>query len=29
MSIGQVIVSGWSEVDPGVSNVWTEVDLAA
>jgi len=28
-SIGTVNVTAWQEVDPGVSNVWTEVDLAA
>jgi len=26
---GQVNVTSWQEVDPGVTNVWTEVDLAA
>ena len=28
-SIGSVKITSWQEVDPGVSNVWTEVDLAA
>jgi len=28
-SVGQVNVTAWAEIDPGVSNVWTEVDLAA
>ena len=29
MSIGSVKTTTWQEIDPGVSNVWTEVDLAA
>lgn len=29
MSIGSVTTTSWQEIDPGVSNVWTEVDLAA
>jgi hypothetical protein len=28
-SIGNTNVTAWAEIDPGVSNVWTEVDLAA
>ena len=28
-SIGNVAVTPWQEVDLGVSNTWTEVDLAA
>ena len=28
-NIGNVNVTSWSEVDLGVSNTWTEVDLAA
>ena len=28
-SIGTVNVTAWQEIDTGVSNVWTEVDLAA
>ena len=29
ISAGQANVTSWQEIDPGVSNVWTEVDLAA
>jgi hypothetical protein len=29
ISAGQANVTSWQEVDPGVTNVWTEVDLAA
>ena len=29
ISAGQVNVTAWQEIDPGVTNVWTEVDLAA
>jgi hypothetical protein len=29
ISTGQVNVTSWQEVNPGVTNVWTEVDLAA
>jgi len=28
-NIGSVNVTAWSEIDPGVNNVWTEVDRAA
>jgi len=28
-NVGQVNVTAWAEIDPGVSNVWTTVDLAA
>jgi hypothetical protein len=28
-SIGSTNITSWQEVDPGVTNVWTEVDLAA
>ncbi len=28
-SIGTVNVTAWQEIDPGVTNTWTEVDLAA
>lgn len=28
-SIGSVQVTGWSQINPGVSNTWTEVDKAA
>ena len=28
-SIGNVNITAWQEIDPGVNNVWTEVDLAA
>ena len=28
-SVGNVNITAWQEVDPGVNNVWTEVDLAA
>jgi hypothetical protein len=26
---GNPNITAWAEIDPGVSNVWTEVDLAA
>ena len=26
---GSTNITSWQEVDPGVTNVWTEVDLAA
>jgi len=26
---GSLNITSWQEVDPGVTNVWTEVDLAA
>ena len=29
ISAGQVAVTSWQEINPGVTNVWTEVDLAA
>jgi hypothetical protein len=29
ISVGSVAVTSWQEVNPGVTNVWTEVDLAA
>ncbi len=29
ISVGQVAVTPWQEINPGVNNVWTEVDLAA
>jgi hypothetical protein len=29
VSAGQVNVTAWQEIDPGVTNVWSEVDLAA
>jgi hypothetical protein len=29
ISVGSVEVTSWQEVNPGVNNVWTEVDLAA
>ena len=29
ISAGQANVTSWQEIDPGVTNVWTEVDLAA
>jgi hypothetical protein len=29
ISAGQVAVTSWREINPGVTNVWTEVDLAA
>ena len=29
ISAGSVNVTAWAEIDPGVTNVWTEVDLAA
>jgi len=28
-SLGSVNITAWQEIDPGVTNVWTEVDLAA
>ena len=28
-SVGNVNITAWEEVDLGVNNVWTEVDLAA
>ena len=28
-SVGNVNITAWQEIDPGVNNVWTEVDLAA
>ena len=28
-SIGTPNITAWAEIDPNVSNVWTEVDLAA
>ncbi len=28
-SIGSPNITAWAEIDPGVANVWTEVDLAA
>ena len=28
-SVGNVNITAWAEIDPGVNNVWTEVDLAA
>ena len=28
-SISGVNISAWSEIDPGVANIWTPVDLAA
>ena len=28
-SIGNPIITSWQEIDPGVTNTWTEVDLAA
>ena len=28
-NIGSVNVTAWAEIDPGVNNVWTEVDRAA
>ena len=28
-SVGNVNVTAWSEIDPGVANIWTPVDLAA
>ena len=27
-SIGNPLVTSWQEIDPGVTNNWTEVDLA-
>jgi hypothetical protein len=29
ISAGQVNITSWQEIDPGVNNVWSEVDLAA
>ena len=29
ISTGSVNITGWSQIDPGVTNVWTEVDKAA
>ncbi len=29
ISVGQVAVTPWQEIDPGVNNVWSDVDLAA
>ena len=29
MSVGSPNITAWAEVNPGVNNVWTEVDLAA
>lgn len=29
ISVGSLNVTSWQEIDPGVNNVWTEVDLAA
>jgi hypothetical protein len=29
ISVGSVKITPWQEIDPGVNNVWTEVDLAA
>ena len=28
-SVGSTNITAWSEIDPGVNNVWSEVDLAA
>jgi len=28
-NIGTPNITAWAEIDPNVSNVWTEVDLAA
>ena len=28
-SIGNPLITSWQEINPGVNNVWTEVDLAA
>jgi len=28
-SLGSINVTAWNEIDPGVNNVWSEVDLAA
>jgi len=28
-SMGNVAVTPWQEVNPGVTNTWSEVDLAA
>ena len=29
ISVGSVKITAWQEVDPGVNNIWSEVDLAA
>ena len=29
ISVGSPNITAWAEIDPGVNNVWTEVDLAA
>lgn len=29
ISVGSVKITAWQEIDPGVNNVWSEVDLAA
>jgi len=29
ISVGSVKITAWQEINPGVNNVWTEVDLAA
>jgi hypothetical protein len=29
LSVGSLNITPWQEIDPGVNNVWTEVDLAA
>ena len=29
ISVGQVTNQSWNEVDPGVNNIWGDVDLAA
>jgi len=28
-SVGSLNITSWQEIDPGVNNVWSEVDLAA
>ena len=28
-SVGNTNITAWAEIDPGVSNNWTPVDLAA
>ena len=28
-SVGSPNITAWAEINPGVNNVWTEVDLAA
>ena len=28
-SLGNPIITSWQEINPGVTNTWTEVDLAA